>query len=249
MRNYRAIIVDDQQASIDVLLGHFEKVELVKVDAYFTDPFRALRYVRVNPVDLVILDVDLGDRMDGFEWIAAIPKLKLKFILYTGFKQFEDQGYLMNVVDVLLKPVSYPRFVAGLRRMDADMRLQMPDNYDMDSLDHSNSYLQIRRAGKWNMQLVWFREVIYIEAQTRYVHIHMATDEQLLLSNSSFSYILDLLPKKWFKQCARGIAFNVNFFHSYQRRKVKLNLVKTDIPTGDIKNYPDFREFLENNSV
>lgn len=249
MRNYRAIIVDDHQGSIDHLMDHIEKIEQVEVAAHFTDPFSALTYVRINPVDLVILDVEFGHRINGFDWISTVPKLQLKFILYTGFKHFEDQGYLMNVVDVLHKPVSYLRFVTAIHRLDAEIRLQLPDNHNVDSLEHSSDYLQICHDAKWDLQLVWFKEVVYFKTHNGYVLIHMATGDKVLLSRSPFRRIRELLPRKWFKQCARGIIFNINFFQSYGNKKMRLNQVRDDIPTGDVKKYPDFREFLEYNSI
>jgi len=249
MRNYRAIIVDDHQGSIDHLLDHFEKIEQVEVAAHFTDPFSALTYVRVNQVDLVILDVDFGHRIDGFDWISTVPKLQLKFILYTGYRHFEEQGYQMNVVDVLHKPVSYLRFVTAIHRLDAEIRLQLPYNNNVDSLEHSNDYLQICHDGKSNLQLVWFKDVIYFQTLKGYVLLHMATNSEVVLSKSPLHHIKERLPRKWFKQCARGIIFNINFFQSYANRKIRLNHVKNDILTGDLRKYPDFREFLEYNAI
>lgn len=250
MRYYRAIIVDDHQASIDHLLEHFEKIEIIQVEGHFTDPFRALTYVRVNPVDLVILDIDLGTNMDGFDWMINSPHPGTKFILYTGYKQFEDQGYLMNAVDVLLKPVSYPRFMAAMRRVNADFRQQIPAYSDRDSLQESNSYLSVRKDARWTRELVWFRDIIYIKTSNRYVHIRMVGGkDSWLISNSPFSYIRDLLPRTWFKQCARATMFNINFFHSFRNRKMKLNQVEEYISTGDMRKYPEFLKFLENNEV
>jgi len=249
MRNYTAIIVDDQQASIDLLMEHFQKVEHVQVDNCFTDPFRALAYVRANPVDLVILDVDFGEKINGFDWIATVTKFKLKFILYTGFKQFEDEGYMRNVVDVLLKPVTYTRFVTAIHRLDADIRLEMPINQNGDSLGDAYDYFMVRTDGRYSRKKIVFKEIIYIQAKEGYVLFHLASDTQVYFSNSPFRNVSELLPKKWFKQCSRSVTFNIKFFHSFHKNKVRLNHVKNEISTGNIKKYDNFYKFLKHNFI
>lgn len=249
MRNYRAIILDDQQSSIDHLMEHFQKLEQVRVEAEFTDPYRALAYVRVNPVDLVILDVDLQNRIDGLEWMSAFTGKHTKFILYTGYRQFEDDGYMRNVVDVLLKPVSYQRFATAMKRLDTEIRLSMPGNPAQDPDDHANEYLNVRKDGKWNRRLVWFREITHIRSSNGYLLVHLATDPEVLISNASFRSVMEMLPKRKFKQFSRSMAFNVRFFHSFTSGKVRLKHVSEELPAGNLANHASFREFLETNSV
>lgn len=249
MRKYHAIIIDDQQSSIDLLLDYFDRTELVQVDAHFTDPIRALAHVRENVVDLAIIDIDLGSRMDGFDWISAAPKRGIRFIVYTGFRHFEDQGYLMNAVDVLLKPVSYPRFAIALDRLDSRIRLDEGTGRDLDSLEHWYDFLQIKKDGKYIGRIVWFKDILYLQASGKLVLIHQATDTEVLICNSTLAHVYSRLPRKWFKQCARGVVINTKFFHSYTGRKVRMVNHAKLLPVGNLAKYAEFRAFLEFNQV
>ena len=249
MRKYHAIIVDDQQASIDLLLSYFAKTEQVQVDAHFTDPIKALTYVRENAIDLVIIDIDLGGRLNGFDWMTAAPKRKIKFIVYTGLHKFEDKGYLMNAVDVLLKPVSQQRFAIALNRLDDRIRLEDTPAGDFDSLEHWYDYINIKKDGKFCGQLIWFKNILYMESSKKYVLIYQANDPEVLFSNSTLAHIYSKLPKNWFKQCARGTIVNVKFFHSYTGKQVKLINHKKLLPVGNLATFYEFKNFLMYNQV
>lgn len=249
MRNFNAIIVDDHQSSIDHLLDYFQTVKHVQVIGTFTDPLRALTFVRVNPVDLVILDVDLGQQINGLEWISTVTRFNLKIILYTGFRQFEDDGYARDVIDVLLKPVTYIRFMTAIHRLDMDYRLNNPPSTQSDSLGDSYNYFMVKVDNVYGRVKILFKNIIYIEAKSRYVAIHVTTESKLYTSISTFRDLCDLLPQEWFKQCSRSIAFNINFFQSYNKKKIRLNHVKHDIAAGNLKIYEQFRKFLDHNHI
>jgi len=248
MRNYSAIIIDDLQASIDHLLDHFQNIPHIKVEKCFTDPIRAVRYLRSNPIDLVILDVDFGEKLNGLKLMPMFSG-KTKVILYTGYPQFEDPGYSMNVVDVLLKPVSYIRFLRAINLFEKEVqgedKREIPE---MGGLEHYSAILMIKDEGKFNRKIVWLKDVVYLEFVKPYLRLY-TTDLEVKMSNSSLSNVHELLPGAWFKKCSRSVIFNINFFHSYKRGIVKLNHIKVDIRAGEMKRHPEFQEFLEKNSI
>ena len=249
MRNYHAIIVDDQQSSIDILLEFFQKTEQVIIDKHFTDPYKALAYVRLHAVDLVIIDIDLNSRIDGFDWISSAPNNNIRYIVFTAYKSFEDQSYLMNAVDVLLKPVSFPRFAIAMNRLDEHIRLHESSGQVMESLDHYGDFLQVKDGNRFFKRMVWFREIIYIQSRGGYVFIYRTTDKEPLLSNSSLKTIEKMLPEQWFKKCRRNTIFNIKFFDSFDEKQVKLRVGGIQLPAGRLGRFKGFRDFVNSNTV
>jgi len=248
MRKWNAIVVDDQKGSIDHLVTLFKKIEYVAIEASFQDPFKALKYLRVNQVDLIILDVEMGE-MSGFEFMKALPRIKAKIILNTAHQHYEDPGYDVNVVDVILKPVSQTRLQVALRRLDDELRLAFPEINDDESLDHSYDFFQIKGPHRFAKKALWFKNIIYIETSRGKVLIHQIDQKEPLLANSSIAKVLEILPRKWFKQCHQGYVFNINFFHSYAKNLVSLKYVDKKLDVGDLNIYPGFRDFVHNNVV
>ncbi|WP_313260704.1 LytTR family DNA-binding domain-containing protein [Sphingobacterium sp.] len=248
MKQWSVIIVDDQQASIDRLLEWLEVLPSVNILSTFTDPIRALTFLRFNQVDLVILDIQM-ENMDGFGFMSAMPKKKSKVILYTAFPEFEDRGYQRNVVDVLLKPVSQTRLLIALDRLDTEMRLNSPELDDRHSLDHYDAYFNVKGPTRYMRKLVRFKDIIYITSSNRYVFIYCNDGNDPLVSNSLLKDIRDMLPRKWFIQCAKGYIFNSMYFNSYRNNKVKLNHVEQEIPVGNKSLYKDFWDLIQRNVI
>ncbi len=248
MKQWSVIIVDDQQACIDHLLKWLKMIPNVKILETFTEPIRALTFLRFNKVDLVILDVQM-EEMNGLDFISALPKMKTKIILYTAFAEFEDKGYQRHVVDVLLKPVSYTRLLVSLGRFDTEMQVTSPELNDRDSLDHYDAYFNIKGPVRYMRKLVRFKDIFYISSSNRYVLIYTNLTNDPLVSNSSFQEIKNMLPRNWFIQCAKGYIFNSIYFNSYKKHMIKLNHVNNEIPVGDLNVFTDFRDFIQHNVV
>lgn len=248
MKQWTAIILDDQQASIDRLLEMMKDVEYVNVAKSFTDPKRALTYMRVNPIDLLILDVQLGG-MSGFEFLESLPKLNFKTILYTAYPQYEDQGYQRNVVDVLLKPVSPIRLKIALSRLDAEMKSDLPELNDRDSLQHYDDYFNVKGPYRYVRTNVRFINITHVEKAGNSVCIYLNNGKDPLISNSTFENIMDKLPSRWFIKCGKGRLFNVYYFHSYSHNQIRLNYVEKLIPVGELAKHPELKTFLNSNNI
>ncbi len=248
MKQWTAIIVDDQQASIDHLVQLMDGIEYVTIVKTFTNPKRALTYMRINPIDLLILDVQLGE-ISGFDFLESLPKLNFKTILYTAYPEFEDQGYQKNVIDVLLKPVSSIRLKAGLLRLDTQMKSEFPELNDQDSLQHFASYFNIKGPYRYRRTNVRFINITHVEKAGNSVCIFLNNSRDPLVSNSTFEFIMDRLPSRWFIKCGKGRLFNVYYFHSYSHNQIRLNNVEKLIPVGELAKHPELKAFLNSNNI
>ncbi|WP_166333047.1 LytR/AlgR family response regulator transcription factor [Sphingobacterium chungjuense] len=241
MRKYHTVIIDDQQASIDHLIDIAKHIDYVEIIGTFQDPYRAQSFLRRNSVDFIILDVELGN-LNGFEFLSTLPNPRIPTILYTAYSKYEDRAYDLTFIDVLLKPVSPSRFKGALRRVNNELK----DSIVVDnSLEELCDYIQVRGPAKFERQLVWYKNVLYIESIDKRVIIHQIGYPKPLITNISLRRIADMLPRIWFLQCHKSYIFNINFFRKYHNKSVHLTVNKIQLPSGDRKIFKRFDQFLE----
>src|SRR5215203_5692440 len=106
------IIVDDEQHAIDILVHYVKQTPFLNLVGTTTNPIEALNTVTTSKPDLVFLDIQMPE-LSGIDFIKAING-KAKVILTTAYSEFALDGYELEVVDYLLKPVRFPRFLAAV---------------------------------------------------------------------------------------------------------------------------------------
>src|SRR6266542_149819 len=109
-----SIIVDDEQHAIDILVHYVNQTPHINLVASFTNPIEALQLLTKEKIDLVFLDIQMPE-LSGMDFIKAIHG-KSKVILTTAYSEFALEGYELDVVDYLLKPIRLPRFLAAVQK-------------------------------------------------------------------------------------------------------------------------------------
>ncbi|MBD1422565.1 LytR/AlgR family response regulator transcription factor [Sphingobacterium chuzhouense] len=251
MRKWIGVIIDDQQSAIDYLLDMLKDVAYVEIVATFVDEQKAKRFLHVNKVDFLILDVEL-EETNAFRFLTGLSNPKIPTILYTGHEKYEDEGYDRDFVDVLLKPVSQSRLLGALRRIDRGLRDLVP--IPEDALENYYEYFQVKGPVRYQREMVWLKNLVYVDMQNGKLCIHLA-DERVLETNASFKQVMELLPSKWFLECAQSVALNINFYRGMVGGDVVLTTPKPKksdnandsdesinevIPAGHRNVYTDF---------
>lgn len=108
------IVIDDEQHAIDLLTHHIGKTPFLNLLYTTTDPVEGLQLLNQHKVDLIFLDVQMPS-MTGIDFIKAING-KSKVILTTAYSEYAMEGFENEVVDYLLKPISFARFIKGAQR-------------------------------------------------------------------------------------------------------------------------------------
>jgi len=249
MRNWLAIIVDDQLTSIRELQPYFESLETIRLVGTFTDAKKALAYMQEYPVDLVFLDVELVE-MDGFMFMLKMPKHNdCQIILVTAHIKYEDQGYLCKTVDVLHKPVSQVRFYTAVDRFICIKQGRSFRTLYAESLNDWNQYIQVSDFKQNTFTLIWIKDIVYIENHNKSTLIYLQSQSNPLNSNTSLKEVLRLVPMNFFKQCSKCTAFNINFFHSYSHGFVKMKNIERLLRVGNKKAFPEFWDFIKSKAI
>ena len=115
--NYKCLIVDDEAPAHKVLHSHINKSEIFEIVGDCYDGKEALDFLSKNKVDVVFLDIEMP-RLTGLELLQCLPYPTI-VILTTAYSNFGFEAYQNDVVDYMLKPISYPRFLKALNKVQA----------------------------------------------------------------------------------------------------------------------------------
>lgn len=210
---YRCYIIDDEPIAIDVIRAHLEKFDDFEVAGAFEDPVEAFEAQNREPADLLFLDIEMPE-LSGLELLRALRR-PVDVILTTAHREFAVEGFELSVIDYLLKPIAFDRF---LQAIDKFLEKQPPSS--PKSHDSRPRYLTVRADRK--SVRVNIGEIRYIEGLKDYVKIY--TDEGRIVTKSSIGQIEERLPAEHFLRIHRSFIVNKERISAF---------TATDVEVGD----------------
>lgn len=187
-------IIDDEPLAAGLLKSYAEKTPFLNLIGTYGSAVEAMKQLRDNPAQLLFLDIQMPE-LSGIEF-AKILSPETKIIFTTAFQQYAIEGYKVNALDYLLKPISYDDFLrASNKALDwfaTSMRQQ--------ACAHDR-FMYVK--SEYKLQRITFDDILYIEGLKDYVRIHLA-DGQRIMSLMSMKKLEDYLPKPEFLRTHRS---------------------------------------------
>lgn len=168
MRTIKCIIVDDEPLAISLLENYVRKIPFLELVFSAENPILALEYIQNNDADLIFLDIQMPE-LSGINFMKIVGDKK-KYILTTAYSEYALEGYEHNIIDYLLKPVSFDRFHKSA--IKAQERFTFPDH-------SSESYFFVKSSGQQHR--INFSDILYIESIKDYVNIKTLNEEFIVL--------------------------------------------------------------------
>jgi len=166
---YKVIIIDDEQLAIDVLTNYISRYTNFELVESFTNPIEAVAFLNSNSVDLVLSDINMPDIL-GTDIVRLIHN-KTKFIMVTSHSEYAIESFELEVIDYLLKPVSFERFNRAIQRFEKDAK--------KDDNTNQRAAFFIKEGYEYNK--IFIDEINYIEGLKDYVKIHCGDKLSLVL--------------------------------------------------------------------
>ena len=182
---YKCLIVDDEGPAHKVLRAHISKIEQLEIagDAY--DGKEAIDFMMKTKVDLLFLDIEMP-KLTGLELLQCLP-YPVPVILTTAYSNFGFEAYQHDVVDYLLKPVSYPRFLKSINKViKTIVPVEEVIKFPVIELKYDGIFKAIDT-----------RQILFIEAVGNYIKIHFEQEKAILVTQT-MKYIASLLPTHHF---------------------------------------------------
>ncbi|MCS6969334.1 MAG: LytTR family DNA-binding domain-containing protein [Cytophagales bacterium] len=221
MKIYKCIIVDDEPPAIEILQNYARKCQVMEVVATCNNAYQALQVLKEIPVDVLFLDIQLPELtgMEMLEQITARPAT----ILTTAYSEYALKSYeFLNVVDYLLKPISYERFLKALLKIE----------YRANSGSVDNKFIFLKADKKYYK--VAFEDIVFVESAGNYIKVH--TLQQQIFTREKISTIENLLPPENFIRIHKSYIVALEFIDFVEGNIVKVG--KYTLPIGDsYKNY------------
>lgn len=208
------MIVDDEPLAIQVIETHLSKVSDMVVCATCTSALEAYEHLHQHAIDLIFLDIEMPE-LTGIDFLRSIEH-RPAVIFTTAYREFALEGFELDVVDYLLKPISLPRL---LRALDKYRRLQPEPPLDLTRPDAEPSFLTVRSDRK--MRRIPLQDIEYIESLSDYVQIH--TDREVIVSKERISGLADQLYEEGFIRIHRSFLVPASKITSFSAEEVCIN--------------------------
>ncbi|MCW3464751.1 LytR/AlgR family response regulator transcription factor [Chitinophaga nivalis] len=225
-------IIDDEQHSVEIMEKYVNQTPFLKLAGSSTNALEALKYVSTNKIDLIFLDIHMPE-ISGID-LLKIMNDNVKVILTTAYSEYALEGFEHDVVDYLLKPVTYQRFLKASQKALNLFQSLFTQRMDVDSNKQTDQpYLFVKTEHKGKQIKINFEDIDYIEGIKNYVAFHCANDKVLALMN--MKDLESTLPKSQFARVHNSYIISLNRIVSVEGNQLiirKKNQVQQYIPIG-----------------
>lgn len=188
------IIVDDEASAINILKRYVADVPSLKLIATFQNSIEGLQFVNNNHVDLIYLDINMPN-LNGISFLELLQN-KSKVILTTAYTEYAIEGYKFDVIDYLLKPISFEKFLkASLKALGTEVRAE--GNQSSQNSQPIEDYIMVQTENKGKYKKVNYNDINYAEAMLNYAAIVTLDNEKVIL-HISMKELIERLPSHLF---------------------------------------------------
>lgn len=217
----KAYIVEDEIKAIELLEMYIERIDFLNLIGTTRNSMKAFSYLQANQVDILFLDINMPI-LSGIELFKSISQPP-KVIFTTAYPEYAVEGFNLEAVDYLLKPISFPRFLKACERLLKQQKIDQP----LDSTDSLYlSDIVYVKSGAITHKLSW-KEVLYLEKDENYVIYH--TKEQRILSRQTLSDLEEIFPSYI---CRIHKTYAVSLLHVHQLERESLSIHQKILPIG-----------------
>jgi two-component system LytT family response regulator len=221
----RCLVVDDEQHAIDIMKHYIGQTSYLELVSSTTNPVEALQTVITANIDLVFLDIQMPE-LSGLDFIKAING-KAKVILTTAYSEFAIEGFELEVVDYLLKPVRFPRFLSAVQKA---VRLISEKNTEPD-IKTEDDYIFVKTESKGKLLKINLADIEYIEGMKNYVAIYRGGQKTLVYTN--LKDLVNHLPAREFIRVHKSFIIPVNRITGIEGNMILLKNVAAEILIGE----------------
>jgi DNA-binding LytR/AlgR family response regulator len=229
--NIKCLVIDDEPLAREILKQHIAGVNALSLAGTCSNAVDAISFLNNHPVDLLFLDIQMPQLL-GTNFIRTL-KNPPKVIFTTAYRKYAIEGFELDAVDYLLKPISFERFLKAVNKV-----LQMNEKPEKISAttkenqtEATNSFLYFRADRK--MVKVFFNEILFIEALKDYIKI--VTASKTIVTKYVLSTLEEMLPGKEFLRIHKSYIVAINKIESFNADSIQI--AKHELPIGRLYKF------------
>nr|WP_067058881.1 LytTR family DNA-binding domain-containing protein [Mucilaginibacter sp. L294] len=222
----KCIAIDDEPLALELIKNYVAWFPALQLVNTFEDAISGAEYLRNNPIDLLFIDINMPD-ITGIDLVRSLA-VKPMVIFTTAYKNFAFEGFELEAIDYLLKPIDVKRFGKAVEK--AVDYYKYKTAFTKEGEDES-----LYVYSEYRMVKIDLKEIAYIESMEDYIKIHLH-NAKTILTLMPLKKVLEKLPEDKFQRIHRSYIVPVKKIISIQGRKVKL--ADIELPISD--SYADF---------
>lgn len=212
MKTIKCIVIDDEELARTLLKSYINKIDFLELVANLESPLDAIQVLKDNAIDIIFLDIQMPD-LKGTDFAKMIDS-KTKVIFTTAYSRYALEGFDLNALDYLLKPITFERFLQAV---------------DKVAVESSNLEDTITIKSGYDLHKLKYDDINYIESDNEYVVFY--TNEKKIMSHQTMKSLVKVLPASTFMRVHRSYMVNKEKVTALKGRD--LLIADTKIPVSD----------------
>jgi DNA-binding LytR/AlgR family response regulator len=231
----KCVIVDDEPLALDLLESYVKKTPFLELAGKYSSAVQAMKELADQQTDVIFLDIQMPE-LNGLEFSRMLSP-ETRIIFTTAFDQYAIDGYKVNALDYLLKPISYPDFLqAANKALHQHELMHRSPQDEIDSIFVKSEYKLVQ---------IKLKNILYVEGLKDYIKIYEEDTPKPVLSLMSMKAMEDLLPSSQFMRIHRSYIVRKDKIRIIDRGRIVFG--KTYIPISDSYKQT-FQDYLEKRS-
>ncbi len=213
----KCLIVDDEPLSLDILEKYIHDIPDIELAGRCLDAFEAMKMISEKQIDLVFLDINMP-KLSGINMVRSVESMP-DVIFTTAYPEYAVEGFELDVLDYLVKPISFERFVKAVNK--ALKKLKPAPEQAVDQ-----SFLMVRVDKK--MYKVLHSDILYVQSMGDFVKIH--TQQKVYISGDTLKNIESQLPENRFVRIHKSYIISLDAFSFLEGNQIRIG--ETFLPVG-----------------
>jgi DNA-binding LytR/AlgR family response regulator len=222
MLKYNCLIVEDEPLAAEILVDYISQVPFLELKSVCSDAIYAMEILQTEKIDLIFLDIHLP-KLKGMDFLESL-KVPPSIIITSAYKDYALQAFDAGVIDYLLKPIRFNRFLKAVGKMNQPNRLHSAEPGAVGGTERKHVYFNV---GKKRVK-IYIDEILFIESVREYVRI--TTPEKTILVKYHITEMEELLVKDNFLRCHRSFIVSKSKITAFTATEVEIG--GKQIPIG-----------------
>lgn len=220
------LAIDDEPLALELLEDNISKVPYLKLVAACSNPLQAMKILQEQPVDLIFLDIQMPG-LTGLQFIQSLSH-KPMFILVTAYEKYALEGFNLDVVDYLLKPVSLERFIKACNKAWELYELRTGVKASVSEAQQEYFFVNV----DYSLLKVEFMDITWIEGLKDYVKINLKSTSKPVVTRMSMKSLEDQLPASQFVRVHKSFIISKKHITAIRKNSVFIGDIEIPISEG-----------------
>ncbi|MDD2798324.1 MAG: LytTR family DNA-binding domain-containing protein [Bacteroidales bacterium] len=231
----KCLAIDDEPLALKQIAAYIDKTPFLEPIAFCQSAFEAIEYLTKNEIDLMFVDINMPD-INGLDFVKSLEK-KPQVIFTTAYSEYAIEGFQVDALDYILKPISYAVFLKAANKAKAWFELNQKQ---AEVVQTTQDFLFVK--SEYKLIRILLSEIKYIESANEYIQIHLINNESVT-TLIRLKVMEEQLPKDKFMRVHRSFIVNLDRVKVIERNRIIFDK-NVYIPIGE-QYKEQFQAFID----